>query len=79
MIIQVVDVDRVAVVKSKRHTPVFRYPDREVPFKAAAQRMEAKSRQVHVLWRPAAIQNREDVLKLFEVLRSDAPNRPPFV
>ena len=57
MVIQVIDINRFAVLKSKGNTPVSRHRYGMMTFKLTAHFMQLEPRQVHTSWSAASIKS----------------------
>ena len=79
MIIDVVDIDRVAVLEPKSHPPIARYRHRRIPAQFTAQLMKLKPRKVHISRAPALVKRGQDVSQLLDVVRWQLPRLALFI
>ena len=79
MIIDVVDIDRVAVLEPKSHPPIARYRHRRIPAQFTAQLMKLKPRKVHISRAPALVKRGQDVSQLLDVVRWHPPRLALFI
>src|SRR5229473_4637204 len=72
VVIDIVDVHSILIFKSKNHAPVRSNGYRPKSSKLAFQRMQPKTRQVHVRGSACGIETRQDVAELLRVLADHA-------
>jgi len=73
MIINIVNIDRVGSVEAKDDTSVGSNGDRPKPFQSALERMQTKSRHVHVRCRLSRVEPCEDIPQFDDVIGCHAP------
>ena len=72
MIIAIINVDHVAAREPEYHSPVRADRYRPKAFQIALERMQPKSRQVHITRRLRGLQPGKDISQFRHVLRNDA-------
>ena len=72
MVIDIINVQGVAVREAEYHAPVCSDRHRPETLPVAFERTQAKPRQAHILCRGGSIQPRENVTQLFDVLLDHA-------
>ena len=75
VIVQVIHIDRRAVLEPEGYAPGTRYRNRPVPFQATLQLVQAKPREVRVLGSAAEIERCQNVPQLLDMRRRHAPRR----
>lgn len=79
MIVHVIDVNGMSVLEAERQPLISGNRHRVMPFQASFQRMRPETGKVHFVRPAAAIQNREDVPVLSNMLRRHPPRRSSIV
>jgi hypothetical protein len=71
VVIDQIDVESVAALKAKNYTPIG--PDRHAPktFQITLEGMEPETRKIHVLRNAGSVQDSQNVLQLFDVIRTN--------
>ena len=72
MIIDVIDVERIAFNKAKGHAPIRSNRHRPRAFRFALQRMQPEAREVHIGNRPSGVKARQNVTELFDMFMDEA-------
>ena len=76
MIVEVIDVDGVHPFKPEDHAPVAGNRNSPMAAELSFETMQRKSRQVHILGRPARVETGQDKPEPSDVRRSDPALRP---
>lgn len=79
MIVDIVDVENVRIHKAEDHSPVRSHRDGPSSFHLALQRVQSKTRYVHIIGSPGGIKTCEDVAQFGNVLRENASRVVPLV
>ena len=72
MVIQIIDFSRMALNKSKDHSPIGSNRDRHETVQWTLQRVQVKSWKIHILHGTGCIQACEDVSQLHQMFRHNA-------
>ena len=67
MVVEVVDINSIAVVEAKCHSPVPGDRDRIVPLQTALQRVQPETRNIHPFRARTSIKGGEDAQELRDV------------
>jgi hypothetical protein len=67
MVIDIINIERLALGEAENHTPVGTNRYRPKAFQLALERMQPEARQVHISDRTCSIKARENVPQLFGV------------
>ena len=72
MVIQIIDIDGVAALKTEDYSPVCPYSDSPKTSQLLGKRVQPESRDVHIRNRTCCIQTGKDIAQFLHVLRQYA-------